>query len=107
MNLHQKRTALRFDSDLPVTVVDLLDGETPAVVGAARNISLGGIYFESEVPLKVGQQVTLQLSTGKGIVALTTLVLRQTGNGYACEFVDMDLSNARILAETFFPAFEP
>ena len=45
MNLHQKRTALRFDSDLPVTVVDLLDGETPALVGAARNISLGGIYF--------------------------------------------------------------
>jgi hypothetical protein len=107
MNLYQKRASLRIDADLPVTMVDMVDGETPAIVGAARNISLGGIYFESEVELNVGQKVTLQLPTLKGMVELNTVVLRKVGIGYACEFVDLDLSRARVLSDSFFPAFEP
>ena len=107
MNLHQKRSSLRIDSDLPVTVVDLVDGESANIVGAARNISLGGIYFETDVALAVGQKVTLQLKTLKGTVDLDTVVLRSSGSGYACEFVDLDLSQASVLSQSFFPAFEP
>ena len=107
MSRDQKRKSLRIDADLPVTVVDEQEGERPAVIGAARNISLGGIYFESDLPLNVGQRVTLQLSTFKGIVELSAVVLRKKENGYACEFVDTELSNVKVMAAAFFPAVEP
>jgi hypothetical protein len=107
MDLHQKRASNRIESDLPVTVVDTAGTEMPTIIGAARNISLGGINFESDIPLRIGQRVTLQLSTLKGIVELDAIVLRKTEHGFACEFVDTDLHSAKLLAAVFFPSVEP
>ena len=107
MSRDQKRKSWRIDADLPVTLVDAQEGQSPAVIGAARNISLGGIYFESDISLNVGQRVTLQLSTFKGIVELSAVVLRKKEKGYACEFVDTELSNVKVMAAAFFPAVEP
>lgn len=107
MTYRQKRSSIRIESDLPVAVVAETDKKSPLIVGAAHNISLGGIHFDSDLPLNVGQKVTLQLSTAKGVVEFSAIVLRKDEDGYACEFADADLTHAKVLAETFFPAFEP
>ena len=104
MDLSNKRSSLRFDSNLPVT---LLSEQIPGKIGLARNVSLGGICFESDVNLPLGEQITLQLSTLAGMIELPVVVRRKKENQYGCEFAEVNLESAGILSQSFFPAYEP
>jgi hypothetical protein len=61
MNI-KRRNTLRFNLRIPVRLqrLDLLDSMEHTIVSS--NISEGGVYFETEVPLKVGTPVRIFLN---------------------------------------------
>jgi hypothetical protein len=64
MQTAQRRNNARVDAHLPIHF--LRDGAAPAV-GLVMDISEGGLAMQSQVPLEVGERVSLIFSLGSGL----------------------------------------
>jgi len=97
-----KRTSANFSFAL------LSEASSPDLhTATALNISTGSICFKSDVLLKVGQRIEMQIPMISGMLSLSAVVARAQVNFYGCQFIDVDPQTASKLKNWLFPPFEP
>ncbi len=106
MNIVEKRTEKRVKSILPIS---LMTQDNPSTVHAVSsfNISVDGICLQTNLALSQNEQIDLEIPTSLGKLQLHAVVVWTKLNEYGCQFIDIDATTKRKLAQWLFPPFEP
>lgn len=98
LSREQRREDIKIPVSTPVTVTFEGDSGTVEAPGTLRDLSAGGIYLETPLELKPGDQLFFYYYEAGGTLPLTVEVLRaemrpdrysRPVQGYGCRFVDL------------------
>lgn len=88
MDFIEKRAFKRLLVKLPLLLKKL--NEPKELSAVALNISEGGILFQTDVVLSVGECVELQVMTVSQSLQVRAVIVRKDQNKYGCLFLEID-----------------
>lgn len=77
--MKDRRTAIRYDSSLPVIARVGIDREAASWTGKTRDISDRGVYFTTENNLSAGTELDLTIILPAKVTGCTKVFVRATG----------------------------
>lgn len=88
MDFGERRAYRRILVKLPLILKT--KNEAKELSAVALNISEGGMLFQTESVLSVGECVELQVSTVSQTLLVRAVITRKDQNKYGCQFVEVD-----------------
>lgn len=97
----EKRSFIRTNINLPITFNTKSDPSEKRK-GIVLNISIDGIFVQSDSSLSLGDYIELILPEQLGNIEVQAQVKRSQGNNYGCQFLDLSAETRKILDQTVY-----